>query len=361
MKFGFICADWPSQRPSAIAVATRVLALALRDGGHAVTIFCPGSSGEADGLTIVGWGRPGRGRVGEWMERLRVRRTIAAWHRQHRLDGLEVPDFQGWLPWPVAGLPVHVRLHHSATVLRAAQNLPIGRSMRWWEGRTIAAARRCLAACPEAVARTRDAFGFAPPAPLLLPCAVDLTTPGCSPTRPPGALPYLLFCGARRRLKGVDTFLAMAGGWSQEEVPLEFVLAGEAGDELGDPPPTGGPVTVLDRLDHEATLGWMAGAVALIAPGRVESQGLAVAEAMGRGCPVVLPDASPFNQFYAPDEVTFVSSMNPEAWRQAVRRLLADPTGRRGRAGRAQERVRELFGAAGIAERWVEAWTEEVA
>lgn len=357
MRFGWISPDFQAEHPSAIGIATRALAEAVVERGHEAVVFTAGESQVLpSGIEVVGWGQSWGGRLGEWADRLRVRRMIGRFHRRRRIDGLEVPDFQGWLPWGVPSLPVHVRLHSSATVLRGHQGLPTAWSMRHWEARTLRQARRTLAAHECAIAAAAQAFGFAPNRPLSLPCPVTVTPPdpAAPPTYPAGR-PYALFCGARLRLKGADTFLAAAQGWGADGPELDFVLAGEPGR---DPVPLPGSerVVALGRVGRARVHALMAGAVALVAPGRTESQGLAVAEALALGCPVLVPQVEPFTTFYRPDEVAFVEDPEPAAWRARLLRVLADPEGAREQARHGAVRVVKQFEIGYIAHKWIDSW-----
>jgi len=275
------------------------------------------------------------------------------------MDGIEVPDFRGFLPMAPSGLPVAVRLHHSTTLLRSQGGMPMARSMRWLEARTLRNARFWLAAHPDSIAATRRMFGFAPPAQVVLCCPITPVIPVVTSVCPKemGSRPYVLFVGARSRLKGADVVAGVAEDWGGAPADLEFVFVGEPG---GQPVPIrdSGRVRVVGRIPHEEMGYWYAGARALLAPCRVEAQGLAVAEALVHGCPVLVPRVPPYTAWHGEDDVAYVGGPEPADWACALQAVLDRGEGARQTARETGIRLRQELDPDRIAAQWTAIWTQ---
>jgi len=97
-------------------------------------------------------------------------------------------------------------------------------------------------------------------------------------------------------------------------------------------------------VPHESVLEWMARAIALVLPSRVESWGLVALEAMAVGTPVVISNAGPGPELVE-DGVTglLVDPGDVVGVRQALRRLRTDSDYARALGAAAKETVKARF------------------
>ncbi len=100
--------------------------------------------------------------------------------------------------------------------------------------------------------------------------------------------PYLYYGGRGVRGKGLEQLLAAAAQLHRLNPDAQLVLSGEAGDTDHAP-----WVHIVGRLDEHERWEAMAGAVAVVVPGSLESLSLLALEAWAVGRPCVLNAASP--------------------------------------------------------------------
>jgi glycosyltransferase involved in cell wall biosynthesis len=155
---------------------------------------------------------------------------------------------------------------------------------------------------------------------------------------PPAQPPEVLYVGRLSPEKNVDTLVEAVGD-------LNLVVAGDGPLHERVPNALGAvPHAEVERLLERASV--------LVAPCEREGFGLAAAEAMAFGRPVVAAAGGALLDLVTDDETgLLVPPRDAPALRAAVERLLADPelSERLGRAGRA--RAREDFGWDAVIER----------
>ena len=155
--------------------------------------------------------------------------------------------------------------------------------------------------------------------------------------------PVILFLGRITYKKGVDV-LVRAFAHARRQAECRLVIAGPDDEGL-----TGG----LQRLSHELgvanavdfigpvygpeRLAALAGADVWALSSHTENFGIAVIEAMGRGCPVCISPAVNLAPDVASASAGVVAGLQPDEFGEALAALVADPTRRRqlAAAGRA--------------------------
>ena len=160
---------------------------------------------------------------------------------------------------------------------------------------------------------------------------------------PPAQPPEVLFVGRLSPEKNIDTLVEAVGD-------LNLVVAGDG--PLRDLVPQ-----ALGAVPHEEVERLLERASVVVAPSDREGFGVAAAEAMAFGRPVVAAAGGALLELVADEETgLFVPPRDAPALREAVLRLLGDPELRErlGRAARA--RARERFGWDGVIERTLETY-----
>lgn len=356
MRVALVCNEYPPSRHGGLGSLVQTLARGLAARGHEVRVVgCGGGPAEErDGpVAVTRLPRTRLPGLGWLLNRWRVRSWLA--RAAGALDVVEVPDFEGWLPWRVPGVTAVVRLHQSYTALAAADGARPPAGVRWLERRTLASHRAWIAVSREASRVAQATFGLRP--------ALEAVVP--SPLPPPAAVaapalpwegPFVLFAGSLSERKGVLDLAEAAARFLAARPEAALVYAG--GEAPGSPVreairarlgPLAARAFFTGPLPREQARALMARATVFAFPSRLESFGLAVAEAMGEGCPVVVPDAPPFDELVDHGRTGLrFAPRDPAALAAAVSRLLADPAlaARLGRAGRAHVEERHCEEAA---------------
>jgi glycosyltransferase involved in cell wall biosynthesis len=129
---------------------------------------------------------------------------------------------------------------------------------------------------------------------------------------------YLLWVGALEPRKGVDV---MAAAWERARargLDAELLVAGAGGEPLGGP-----GVVALGAVGEAELAGLYAGALALVAPSRLEGFGMAPLEAGAHGTPSVVSDLDIFTETLG-DAALRVARDDPDALAGALLRIAGD-------------------------------------
>jgi glycosyltransferase involved in cell wall biosynthesis len=305
------------------------------------------------------------------------------------------PEFQRWLAREAGWADlVHIHTvwtHPTRAAARASVRAgvpyvlrPAGMLERWsmtqggWKKRAYAAAvenktirqARALHWTSEEERRRSAPFSELAPS-IVVPHGVFVPEPADLP--PPDALArrfpalqgtrLLLFLGrlhpkkqpdvAIRALAGVraefpEAVLALAGPGQAAYVESLRDLARRLGLERS--------VHFLGLLPGTLVQEALAAAACLVLPSRQENFGIAVAEAMAAGCPVVVSPEVALAGVVSAAGAGWVAPATPEAFSEALRRLLGDEEGRRAAGARARQVVMERYTWPSVARQLVSAY-----
>lgn len=182
---------------------------------------------------------------------------------------------------------------------------------------------------------------------------IDLRSLKQRPSQEFADVPRILCIGRLCQQKGQDILLKALAKISR---PWKLDLLGEGLDRL-----------VLERLAESLGIAprvTFAGSVAdvrtrlakadlVCIPSRWEGQSLALLEAVGSNVPVLVQDLPIFHESFDEGMLSYVPSLKPEAWTRALEEVLQGPSNALLRAYHAEERVRESFGRARMAEEYL--------
>src|SRR5665647_1937882 len=113
MKITFLCHEYPPRAHGGLGTFVRVIATALASSGHEITILELGEFAKtrvSEGVKIVSLPMSKARFLGMFLNRWRIAKWVNRAFGKGEIDILEVPDFEGWLPFRLA-CPVVVRLH----------------------------------------------------------------------------------------------------------------------------------------------------------------------------------------------------------------------------------------------------------
>ncbi|HZS30781.1 MAG TPA: glycosyltransferase family 4 protein [Gaiellaceae bacterium] len=233
-----------------------------------------------------------------------------------------------------SGKPFVVTLHGSIR-FEAISDVGLARRrpwlVRWLLGR--AAAVICVSETIAAAIRATGVDAVVVPNGVRIPAEIG----------PPAAPPEVLYVGRLSPEKNVDTLVEAVGD-------LNLVTAGDGPLRDLVPNPLGAvPPAEVERLLERATV--------VVAPCEREGFGVAAAEAMAFGRPVVAAAGGALLELVTDEETgLLVRPRDPVALRAAVERLLADPDLRERLGGAARARVCERCGWDAVIDRTLEVY-----
>ncbi len=303
-----------SPRSGGVRTTAHALGRGYRDRGHDLTLVVPGPATRTDAhdwgtlVQLRGPAVPGTGGYRALLDRAALRRTL------ERLapDRLEVSDrftmrhLGGWAR--SAGVPAVLLAHERLDgILRTTGHLPgsLARVAADRHNRGTAAAFTTVVATTRFAAQEFDRIGVAT---TLVPLGVDLVGfhPGLRAARAdagahpaasqgrPGAGPVLVLCSRLSPEKRPDLAVEALRLLVADGVPARLVVAGDGPAMAGLRRRARGlPVTFLGHVpDRPAVAALLAGADVVLAPGPIETFGLAALEALACGTPVVASSTS---------------------------------------------------------------------
>lgn len=332
---------------------TEVLASELPAAGWEAVVVAPGEGPFVDRLRSVGvevivvtapaplrryGGRPRRGQAVVAFAALplywwRLRRALLA----------------------TGAMVVHTGEHRGALLVGPAARL--AKVPLIWQIHSVEASR--VISCLSALVATRvlvpstattAAVGRLPRRPVVVPNPVVIPEPASvegSEAHDPSRPPVVLTCGRLHPVKGFDVLLQAIERLGERGVALRLVVMGarqpgheEHADALERHRRTAGLVDVVDFAGYcESPFARWSDTAVYVQPSRHETFGLAVAEAMTAGLPVVVSEIGGLAELVEPDRTgLLVPPGDPVALADAIERLLVDRNlaARLASAGRAE-------------------------
>jgi len=336
MRIVYICNEYPPLPHGGLGIYVQSIARAVAENGHDVTILGLGDSPDEryDGRVRVITLPSTRMRGIAWFaNRARIWRWLQRELREHGIDVVEIPEYEGMLPFPFNGCAVVVRLHNSATAIAQLAGHDVSPVLRWCERQTLARHRDWTAGAHHVFDLTRKMFGVSPAREIVwrVPFVYERPTRDWDLPRR-----FILFAGTVRQDKGAVALARATRRLLAADPDLHMVYAGrvllEAGRSVGDRiREEFGPV--LCRRVHFAggiprgdVLAIMRRATVFALPSKLEASPMVVAEAMMSGCPVVLPDMAPFSEVIEAGRSGLLVPPGDEvALGEAIQRILGDP------------------------------------
>jgi alpha-1,6-mannosyltransferase len=330
-------------RSGGIRTTVHALGHGYRAAGHDFVLVVPAQHTKDVNLpwgrriTLAGPRVPGSGgyRVLANLSRVRAVLDDLAPDRLEVSDRLTLRGLGRWAS--VAGVPSTVIAHERLDgVLRAF--MPLGdRGARWAADRHNATTAECF---DRVVTTTRFAareFARIGAPTSHVPLGVDLEQ-FRPPTRPDKeGVPLLVLCSRLSREKRPDLAIEALRVLHRGGLPARLVVAGSGPLAASLRRRARGlPVELVGHLaDRRAVADLLGSADVVLAPGPVETFGLAALEALACGTPIVAASTSAVAELVEGDAGR-TASPEPEVMAQAVASLLAVPEARRRAAARAR-------------------------
>lgn len=340
MRITFVCNEYPPAPQGGIGTFTYHFARALVGAGHKITVvgLSDNDSERIDeGVRVVTLGGArGRGQFArrralrDWLERDTIR---------NRTDIVELPEFEGMLPFRFDACPVVVRLHLSASTIAFHRFRLPSPSMYYCERKTLSLHRNWIAVSEHVLAMTRKTFileprrskriyNFAPPAGTIDPEEIATIRHRYGD--------FVLFVGKVNPRKGALVLARAAREFLRAHPDLQLVYLGADGSKWGlrfsklarvlSGSDAAKRIHFIGTRPHSEAMTWMSAAKAVISPSRLESFGLTVVEAFQLGVPVVFSEWAPGPELIDDGRTgVLIDPTKPSEIAAAVDDLLARP------------------------------------
>jgi glycosyltransferase involved in cell wall biosynthesis len=309
MKIAFFCNEYPPKPHGGIGTFVKTIAEALVRADCDIKVIEFGSvrgHRTENGVQIVTLPQSSVPKFAGLINRLRLWRWITAAGRSKEIDIFELPEYQGWLPFPIFGLGVKIviRLHQSGTAINKFAGLPVNKFNTAFEFLTLFFHRRWIGVSQYILDLTKTIFSLKPSAAFVVynPVTVDKAVIEALPKVSPMQEQYVLFVGSISERKGALTLARAVKTLFENGVLLHFVfvgldtnynerpisqtileIVGEANKEW---------LVFPGRLPHAEALWWMRNALAVVLPSQLEAFSLVPLEAMALGIPVIYTTAA---------------------------------------------------------------------
>ncbi len=370
MKIGLFCNEYPPRQHGGVGSFVHTYSHGLVDAGAAVTVIemASGEGERYDGKARIVTLRLPRyvPKLDWYRRRLAVHRWLNAESDRGTFDIVEVPDFEGWLPFSRRRYVSVVRLHNTQTAMAEFGGGTARFTARWCERRTLAVNPDWIAFSDFILSTTKRVFGIKPRCSRTVynPCPPENVLASVDAAADEMQPPYVLFVGSIRRDKGVCELTRAARYFLSSHPELRLVFLGRENELCGRP-----AAVVLRELagaDHAdrlvfpgwrnrpEVLEWMRRASVVALPSKFEAFGLTVAEAILAGAPVVFSRTT-FGREIVRDGVTglLADPEDPQDIARKVSTLLDDPSLARALGENGQREACERFSRAGCLEKSV--------
>jgi glycosyltransferase involved in cell wall biosynthesis len=335
MKLAFYCNEYPPTPHGGIGTFVHTMAHALANAGHEVTVVGFASAARLwnDGPIRIALLQQDYTPKLSWLrDRWKLRRWLKEEVSGGRIELLEIPEFDGPLPFPFKDCPVTVRLHASHTGIARAAGRKTRLSFHLCEKATLGAHRVWIGVSRHALALTEKLFGLTPAIGRIIYNPVTLPV---EPSR--AALPrlpdkFVLFAGGVTRRKGAYSLAEAAKHFLRADPSVDLVYAGPCPIDGGMTtdgrirqilgPDLASRAHFLGRVDRAVVAACMRRAAVFAFPSTYETFGLVVAEAMLAGAPVVVSGIAPFTEFVAHEKTGLLIAPEAKELSAAVLRLL---------------------------------------
>lgn len=167
MNIGFVCNELPPRPAGGIGTFTMELVRSLTGLGHRVHLASVDNQVRSNVFEAISPQltihriEAHHGRLGGYLNRLRLFLLIRKLAVERQIDIVEVPDFEGWCAgWQSLPIPVVVRLHGSATYFADEMHSAISASTKFHERMAIQRADHVLSVSRYTADRTQTIFGL---------------------------------------------------------------------------------------------------------------------------------------------------------------------------------------------------------
>lgn len=306
MKIGFFCNEYPPRPHGGIGTFVSMLAPALAQAGHEITVVQWGAEDAVetrDGVRIVTLAQSTTPRIASLINRFRLWNWLHAEVKKKHIQIFEIPEYQGCLPFPFRTCPVVVRLHHAESHIRYIMGAEDKYGKVYWlEKATLFWHRNWIGVSQYILDAERVFFALEPRKKSVVynpALQIDAERLPILKSRPAKYVVYvgsvserkgaLLLAEAMREIFAIDPDIHLVYVGPETEynnAPISTTIQFIVGKEIQ-------RVIFKGRVSHELALAWIRDAHVLVLVSKIESFGLVALEAMSLGVPVILANCGP--------------------------------------------------------------------
>src|ERR1035438_5748519 len=166
MKLAYLCNEYPPAEHGGIGTFIQAIARGMKTLGHTVTVVGIGRHKRVyddSGVTVVTLPTIGTRGIAWVLDRWRLNRWLSERVARREIDLIEAPEFGGMLPFGNPGCPVVIRLHLSATMIRALpRDSAKWSTVQYCERKTLRQNRNWIGVTDWMLNHTITGFGIAP-------------------------------------------------------------------------------------------------------------------------------------------------------------------------------------------------------
>jgi glycosyltransferase involved in cell wall biosynthesis len=335
MNVTLICNEYPPLPQGGIGTFTYHYAHGLARAGHSVTVIgltdrgCEFHDGDVRVVFLRGARKMDRRLLRAWLERDVQSRST---------DIVEAPEFDGMLPFRLAGCEVVIRLHQSLSGIEIARRRPPGPGTYFFERETLRRHRQWIGVSRAVLTYAQRVF-------LLRPSAAEVIHNFAPPLLPPDQSAvdairrehgdFVIFVGKLTEPKGALDLARAAARFLGQFPALRLVYLGDDGvcrgrtmsslirEAVGEPGST--RVLFLGRRPHSEAMSWVAAARAFVLPSHLEAFSMAPLEAMRLGVPVIYTSRASGPELVEDGRTgLLVDPAKPDRIAAAVARVISD-------------------------------------
>ena len=306
MKIAYWCNEYPPRNHGGIGSFVYAIAHGLIKEGHEVTVLELGDRyGERmdDGIKIVTIGSARMPHFKGVLNRRRIRNFLRRMAIARQIDVIEIPEFQGILPYRFKYCPVIVRLQLSYALMTKDDKSGQNKRVVKREYNSLRQHKRWIGVSQYILDQTKKYFGISPVHETVVYNPVTLESSRIVNCRTDRKDKIVLFVGTVSERKGALTLAKSARLVLKREEDVLFVYVGSIQEIQGKSGKTAienefgmenlRNLRMIGYVKHEEIAGWMKGASVLVLPSRLEACPIVPLEAMEMGVPVIYTNRAP--------------------------------------------------------------------
>ena len=228
MRIAFVCHEYPPLPHGGIGTFVETVARGFHQRGHYVTVVGLGEKDEErmqDGVRVVHLRRNRARLVGNLLSRLQLKNWLQRQSRTGGFDVIEVPDFQGSIPFALKNCSVVVRLHLAFTAICLQAGNEPSKGIRIYERRTLACNPNWIAVSKCILDITQNTFALRPALSAVIYNPVP-TLPTDRVDTPELPSQFVLFAGQLSHRKGAVILAAAAREFLISHTDVHLVYVG---------------------------------------------------------------------------------------------------------------------------------------
>jgi glycosyltransferase involved in cell wall biosynthesis len=369
MKILYICNEYPPAPYGGIGIYTRRVASVMASNGHKVFVvgYLPFVGRKMDGaVTVIGLEKGGLQFLRGLYWRIKMKRAVEKIVLNENIDVVEVPEYEGWLPFGLKNCNVGLRLHLSATHIYEESKTNISGMLTWFERQTLKRNRFWLPVSQSILDASIKKFNVVPiKSRVLYPFLPELRCASLKEDRIKLPENFVLFASALSERKGAIVSANVFNIVLTKNKKMHAVFIGSGNDSFKNRILENFDIENRDRVhlmgqqSHASLMYAMKSAKIFLFLSRLESFGLVLTEAAILKCPIITADIGCVPEVLVPGEhVLGCTNMNEKTIASLVIKALNSQDRIRKISLAARSRVLHLMDEKVLAREYLNAYSQ---